>query len=118
MPTYPVNETGVVRSIVKAVEKRWGPVWHLKVHGGMMQESGVPDLLFCIRGLHFGLEVKHKKPGESTAHAYDRTSESQKKHIREIRAAGGCADTVLSAEEAVDVIEKWMAGTPRPNVIQ
>ena len=101
----PVNETGVVRAIVKQVKKRWPRAWTLKVHGGMMQESGVPDLVMCIEGRFIGLEVKHQKPGESAAHAYQRTSASQRKQIDEIKLAGGLSDTVLSADEAVELIE-------------
>lgn len=103
---YPINETGVVKSIVKAVVKRYPNAWHMKVHGNSMQSAGTPDLLFSIHGYFFAFEVKHQKPAESTEHAYGRASLRQLKKIADIQKSGATAAVVLSAEEVLDIISK------------
>lgn len=99
------NETGVVREIVQAVNLEYPGSWGMKVHGSPYQPVGVPDLLFCIRGRFVALEVKHQKPGESREHAAQRATDAQLAQIRGIRRAGGGAEVVCSAEEALHVIE-------------
>lgn len=105
----PVDETGVVKSITKAIKKNWPHAWHLNVHGHREQRRGVPDLIFCIEGHFIAFEVKHQKPGESAEHAYGRTSTHQQKELTEVYLAGGLATTVLTAQEAVDLIEHHLA---------
>lgn len=104
----PSNETGVVRSIIKAIYERYPNAWHLTVHGSATQKTGVPDLLFCIHGRFFGFEVKHQKPNETEHAARSRTSIRQKIRLRQIRKAGGTAATVLSADEALELIDSTL----------
>lgn len=104
------NETALGREIVKAVLTEYPGTWFLKVHGSPYQPVGVPDLLFCIRGRFVALEVKHQKPGESREHAAQRATEAQLAQIRGIRQAGGGAEVVCSAEEALHVIEVTLQG--------
>lgn len=103
MPTYK-NETALVDAIRKALLKEYPSAWVFKVHGGMMQMAGVPDILVCVEGRLFGFEVKHRKPTESEEHARGRASEQQLYQIEKIREAGGVAEVILSAEEALDII--------------
>lgn len=102
----PVNETGLVKQIVKAVRAEYPRAWVFKVHGGPMQMTGVPDLIFCIEGLLVGCEVKFKRPGESVTHARQRTTQNQRVQIQRINRAGGIAGTVISPEEALDLIAR------------
>ena len=105
-----INETGLVKQIVKAVYEQYPDTWGFKVHGSAWQPAGIPDLLFCIQGKLFGFEVKHQKPGESREHAYGRATEHQLDQIAGIKAAGGTAAVVLTVEEVLDHIEKGLQG--------
>ena len=74
-------------------------------------ETGIPDVLCCVEGRLIFLEVKHRKPSESEAHAYARTSVEQVRQIRRIRAAGGAACTVLDEDEAVWAVREALTGS-------
>lgn len=100
------NESGVVKQIVVAVKKKYPQSWIMKVHGGPMQVAGIPDLLILVDGLLIGAEVKHQKPRESDAHARGRATPIQLAQIEKIKAAGGTAGVVLSAEETLALIEQ------------
>lgn len=80
-------------------------MWFFKVVGSPYQMSGVPDILVCIEGMLFGLEVKHQKPGESEQHARDRATPGQLVQIMRINRAGGKAGVVISVQEALALIE-------------
>lgn len=62
-----------------------------KVWGGPFQPAGIPDLLGCVSGLFFALEVKMPK---------GKVSDIQIKTIRKIKKAGGHATVVTTVEEA------------------
>jgi hypothetical protein len=90
-------ETRLQRRIVKALKKAVGG-WWAKMYVGPCQQAGIPDLLGCVQGLFFALEVK--VPGEEP-------SEIQIKTMRDIRTDGGAiARTVTSPEQAVRVVLK------------
>lgn len=97
-------ETVLVRAIRREVLRHWPDAYVLKVHGGGYQEAGTPDLLLCVRGRFFGLEVKAPRPGESEEHARDRATPVQRERLRQISAAGGTAAVVLAVDEAVETI--------------
>lgn len=99
------NETALVGAIGKAIVKEHPTAFIIKVHGGPMQEPGLPDLLLCIEGHFFGFEVKHQKPGESEEHARERATPLQRIKIQRINAAGGTGRVILTPEEALDVIK-------------
>lgn len=107
MGSEPTNEAGVVRLICKEVRKVYPDAWIFKVHGGPMQMSGVPDLLFCVDGKFIGAEVKFVRPGESRDHAAMRATPGQRNQIRLINKAGGSAGVVTSPQEALELIERW-----------
>ncbi len=52
----------------------------VNIHGGAMQEGGIPDILFCCGGNFGGIEVK--QPGQVP-------SPIQQYHLNQIGAAGG-----------------------------
>lgn len=103
MPTYK-NETALVEAIRKAILRERPDAWCFKVHGSMMQMAGVPDLLVVVEGQLYGFEVKHRKPTESEEHARGRATEQQLYQIEQIRKAGGVAEVILSAEEALEAL--------------
>ena len=105
------NESGVVEAIRKRVAEEWPSSVTWKMHGSIYMETGIPDVLCCVEGRLIFLEVKHRKPGESEAHAYARTSIEQVRQIRRIRAAGGAACTVLDEDEAIWAIREALTGS-------
>lgn len=104
----PTNESGLVRNIVKAIKREYPDAFVWKVHGGPYQVVGIPDLAACVNGLYVGIEIKHQKPGESEAHARERTTLIQRQRIKEIIQAGGIAGTALSEEEALEIISRGL----------
>lgn len=100
----PKNETQLTARIVRAIERNYPDAWVLKVHGGGYQRVGVPDLLVCVMGKLIGIEVKHRKPGESFDHMRSRVTDVQWREIEKIRAAGGAANVADSEEAALAII--------------
>lgn len=105
------NESGVVEAIRKRIAEVWPSSVTWKMHGSIYMETGIPDVLCCVEGRLIFLEVKHRKPGESEARAYGRTSVEQVRQIRRIRAAGGAACTVLDEDEAVWAVREALTGS-------
>lgn len=105
------NESGVVEAIRKRIAAEWPTSVTWKMHGSIYMETGIPDVLCCVEGRLIFLEVKHRKPGESEARAYGRTSVEQVRQIRRIRAAGGAACTVLDEDEAVWAVREALTGS-------
>lgn len=105
------NESGVVEAIRKRIAAEWPTSATWKMHGSIYMETGIPDVLCCVEGRLIFLEVKHRKPGESEARAYGRTSVEQVRQIRRIRAAGGAACTVLDEDGAVRAVRDALTGS-------
>lgn len=102
-------ETRLVRRIVKALKKEVGG-WWAKIYVGPFQQAGIPDLLGCVDGLFFALEVK--MPGEEP-------SDIQVKTMRDIRNEGGAiARTVTSPEQAVRVVLNALARAKKGGAVR
>lgn len=54
--------------------------WFVKIWGGGMQKEGIPDILMCVNGIFFSLELKS---------ANGRPSDLQKKNTAMINASDG-----------------------------
>lgn len=89
-------ETRIVHAIMQALNAR--PMnWSMKVHGGIFQSAGIPDIIGCDSGRFFGIEVK-TPVGKAT--------KLQLLTIRRIIAAGGRAGVATSVEEALTILEQ------------
>ena len=66
-----------------------------KEHGGMYGTAGIPDIIACVNGRFFALEVK--TPDGKATKLQDAT-------IRKILAAGGTVSVVRSVDEVRAVI--------------
>lgn len=89
-------ETRLQQRIQTALNREVGG-WWTKIHGGPFQAAGIPDLIGCVEGLFFALEVKLPRGGV--------VSEIQEVTMRKIRKKGkGIACVVTSPEEALDVV--------------
>ena len=107
-------ETRLVQRIVRALSDKWPMIWYLKVHGGPMQRSGVPDLLVCIEGKLVGMEVKLQAPGETAEHARERATADQRWQMYDLRECGAVAGVVLSVEEAIELVSAALEDMPTP----
>ena len=69
-----------------------------KIHGGdLYQETGIPDLLICWKGLFFGVEVKDPK---------GKPSSMQLVQGARIKNAGGHFMIATSLKEVIDYMKE------------
>ena len=75
--------------------------WHIKVWGNAFQRSGVPDIIGCIKGRFFALEIKAEKGHPSELQLYE---------IRKIKESGGYARVLYPKEfeSFKKEFEEWM----------
>lgn len=98
-------ESRLQRRIRDMLEKCFPGSFWFKVHGGPFQVAGIPDLLGCVNGLYFGLEIKVPGKGKLSAIQIDT--------LQRINDAGGYAAEITSAQEAVDFVYSHLATTGR-----
>lgn len=70
-----------------------------KVHGSEFMMSGLPDIIVCADGLFIGLETKNPETRNDTSPRQDYVHEL-------ITMAGGTAQVVCSADEAIAVVHR------------
>ncbi len=81
---------------------------YIKSHGGWViktirvNENGCPDLLACIAGQFYGIEVKAEKFSKDP---YKQASPYQKKQLESIENAGGVSICAATLEQALEIIE-------------
>lgn len=90
------KEAGLVKDIRVTLRGKVGGFW-IKQHGSQYSQQGVPDLIGCVRGVFFGLEVK--VPGKE-----DTLTPLQSETLDTINAEGGFAKTVTSTDEALGFV--------------
>jgi len=90
-------ESKLSRRIQDALKKEWPSIFVFKVWGSEHMMAGLPDLIGCIQGRFFGLEVKTPDKGKNV-------SPRQEYVGGLIRRAGGCWDVVTSPAQAVEVL--------------
>lgn len=95
-------ETRLQQLIQRALRKAFPRSFWFKHWGGPFSPAGIPDLIGCVDGLFFGLEVKLPNDKRS------KTSEIQDETIADIIAAGGVALVVRSPQEAVQAVRKTL----------
>jgi hypothetical protein len=90
------SESKLQQRIQKALKAEFGrSMWIVKIHGGPFQKAGIPDLIGCVHGLFFGLEVK--MPDGKLSRIQDFT-------LSDILKAGGIAAEVTTPEQAVRIL--------------
>lgn len=88
-------ETKLVEKIIDRL-KAEGGFW-VKIHGGPMQQTGIPDIVGCYKGKFIGIEVKI--PG-------NKPSALQKVVLKELEEAGANCGVAYSIEEALKIRDK------------
>lgn len=88
-----ITESSLVARIVAALKKRGA--WVVKLHGGPLQQAGLPDLLVLHLGQVTFLEVKTPK---------GIVSPLQEHTLTRIQAHGGTAVVVRTLDEAIVMV--------------
>jgi hypothetical protein len=96
-----MGESALQRRIRKSLQRDFPDSFWFKVHGGPFQIAGLGDLIGCVSGIFFMLEVKH--PDEDHP-----VSAIQKHRIKEVTIAGGVACVVESVEEALEIVNQHL----------
>jgi hypothetical protein len=92
------RESRLSRDIRRAIQSEYGPrVFIFKVWGSEHMMAGLPDLIGCIEGRFFGLEVKHPETRGVL-------SERQKYVGSIIQGAGGFWAVVTNSREALSAL--------------
>lgn len=90
-----MNEAKLTKQSVEALRKRGA--FAVKIHGGISQAAGLPDIVGCYRGQFFGIEMK--MPGrENTLTA------RQKKKLKDIASAEGWSAVCCSVDHCLDLL--------------
>jgi hypothetical protein len=88
-------ETRIVDAIMRSL-RDLPRCWCFKAHGGPYQAAGIPDIVGCLDGRFFAIEVK--VPG-------NRPTRLQELTLSRIAAAGGLAGVATSVEDALTVLD-------------
>lgn len=92
---------------IRAWLKQCPGVWFFKVHGGVFQTPGIPDLILCVDGFFVALEVK--QPGKKATVLQART-------ILNIREADGIAAVVTSLDQVKVIVKSLLRDSVSLNV--
>jgi hypothetical protein len=91
-------EARLQRKIQKALRTEFGQeILVFKIHGGPLMMAGLPDLIGCIRGLFFGIEVKMPE-------SIDNVTVIQHRVHDRIRRAGGSVTVSSSVADALSFV--------------
>jgi Holliday junction resolvase len=91
-----LNEAELTRECVKRLNKLPG-CFAVKVHGSPFQRSGLPDIIGCLQGEFFGIEMK--MPGKEK-----NLTERQASTIKKIQNAGGTAGVATSFKDCLEIL--------------
>jgi Holliday junction resolvase len=92
----PPLERAIVKQTLTKLRARGG-FW-IKVHGSPFQLAGIPDILGCYRGRFIAFEVKREVGLVPTR--------IQAYQMEKIRAAGGFATLIFTAQQALDLLDR------------
>ncbi|MFA5543407.1 MAG: VRR-NUC domain-containing protein [Bacilli bacterium] len=93
-----MDESRIVKNIIKHIKKNFPGSFFIKTHGGPFQVKGLPDIMGCYKGVFIGLEVK--VPGRENT-----VTDFQIYRINQINTAGGFATVVTSVGQAIDFVK-------------
>lgn len=91
-----MNEAELTRDCVRRLNKL-PECFAVKMHGSPFQRSGLPDIIGCLQGEFFGIEMK--MPGKEK-----NLTERQAATIEKIRNSGGRAGVATSYRECWEIL--------------
>ena len=97
-------ESQLVDKIKTALKNEGGSFF--KIHGGMFQRRGMPDILYWRDNVSYAFEVK--LPNEKHP-----VSKLQDRKLRELKAEGVVVGVVHSVEETLEIIRTNISNYPR-----
>lgn len=53
-----MKESDFCNKFIVSMRVKWPYMWYMKIHGHEMQQSSIPDYLFCINGRFVSIEFK------------------------------------------------------------
>lgn len=89
-----MKESILQRKIRKSLVDEFGGYWY-KVHGGQFQNSGLPDIVGCLQGQFYGIEVK--QPGKVATLLQQVT-------LNALKDQGAITGVVHSISEAISLV--------------
>ena len=100
-------ESKLVDKILRKLRKRRKSYW-VKLHGGMFQTVGLPDIVGCYKGKFVAIEVK--VPGKENT-----LTKRQRLILKRIADAGGRAGMATNEKEALLIcqgkVKNWYGGS-------
>ncbi len=90
-----MNEARLQLKIRKALIKQFGGKW-VKWHGNRWGSAGMPDLVGCVGGQFYGIEVK--MPGKHL-------TELQAATLEEYEEVGAVVGVATNLEEAISIVQ-------------
>ena len=91
----PLSETRLKNKVIQFIKRKYPGVWVYKTADRWT--SGIPDLLLCIEGKFYAIELKVGR---------NRPTRIQQYVIGKIRASGGKAEVCHSVDEVREFLRK------------
>ena len=107
---------GAEAKLTKAVRdwlREQDDVWCVKIHGGPMQQAGIPDLILCVRGRFVAIEMKAPHGPRSKKDPWAECTALQRSTLLAIADAEGVAaacDTLEQVQTIVGFVRKLASG--------
>ena len=98
------KESYYQRHILYALRRAFPNGRWRKNAAGIGQDAGEPDIIGCLDGKYIAVEVKRPLVGKPT--------DLQRKALREIREAGGCAMFGTYPDEVVQAVDRYLKFLP------
>lgn len=91
----PLSETQLKNKVIQFIRKQYPAAWVYKAADRWT--AGIPDLLLCIEGRFYAIELKVGKNGPTKIQRYV---------MGKIRSAGGKTSVCRSVEEVREFLQK------------
>ncbi len=95
-----MKEKPLVKKLKKKLGEEVGGFW-VKIHGGLFQFTGLPDLIGCVKGKFIAIEAK--APGR-----LDNVTPRQQFVLDAITKAGGLAFAADDVATALKRVRRWL----------
>lgn len=91
-----MNEAQLTLKIRKRLKAEYGGVWK-KIHGSRFQSAGLPDIVGCLKGQFYAIEVK--MPGKEL-------TPLQRLTLQEFEDEGAITGVAFSVEDALEIVKE------------
>ena len=93
-----MKETAFNHKFNEFMRKKWPYMWHMKVHGHEMQQSGIADDLYCINGAFVAIEFKIQRDGKIS------TTPMQISQLNKVKNASGVSLLIAREENSGKIL--------------